>query len=293
MTHVSVIIPWSNRPELVDTLCQNVGEFRKGQAEVIVVNCGGSKHQLTDILNTVAFEGLRAVDIPSRTFNKALALNMGAVRAQAQYIFLLDADIFLGPNFLANAFAQVDQTCFITPEWVTESDAATTSSKLLTFIQHSTLSLQDGRIIEFEQDRRRFADGSRGGPGEVLVLRQHFLDVGGMNSKLLYWGWEDLDLHVRLRALLHLDRLCLGQVFHRTHGDEKRALLRANRMASSEFNLAAAYERYTQGNFLGTLREDQAKWNEATAEIAARSGRRALDSESNCPELLPQERNGQ
>jgi N-terminal domain of galactosyltransferase len=270
MTHVSVIIPWSNRPELVDTLCQNVGEFRKGQAEVIVVNCGGSKHQLTDILNTVAFEGLRAVDI-----------------------FLLDADIFLGPNFLANAFAQVDQTCFITPEWVTESDAATTSSKLLTFIQHSTLSLQDGRIIEFEQDRRRFADGSRGGPGEVLVLRQHFLDVGGMNSKLLYWGWEDLDLHVRLRALLHLDRLCLGQVFHRTHGDEKRALLRANRMASSEFNLAAAYERYTQGNFLGTLREDQAKWNEATAEIAARSGRRALDSESNCPELLPQERNGQ
>lgn len=269
MTLVSVIIPWSNRPELTDTLRRNLVEFRKARAEVIVVNCGGNKRQLADILSTIEFDALRSVEIPNPTFNKALSLNMGALRARTSHIFLLDADIFLGIDFLINAMAEANKSCFVTPEWVTESGAVgQRSSKLLTFIQHTQLSLKDGRTIEFEQDRRRFSDGSRGGPGEVLVQRQHFLDVGGMNSKLVYWGWEDLDLHVRLRALLNLRRFCLGQVFHLTHGDEKRALLGANRTASSEFNLAVAYERYSRGNFFGTLREDQAKWNDTVHEIS-------------------------
>jgi len=125
------------------------------------------------------------------------------------------------------------------------------------------LLLQNGRTIEFEQDRRRFPDGSRGALGELLIGRKQFVDVGGMNSRLLYWGGEDLDFHIRVCAELGLRRKYLGEVVHLTHGDKTRMLLRASKAASSDFNLAVAYEQYSKGNFIGTLLQDEAMYTPA------------------------------
>jgi glycosyltransferase involved in cell wall biosynthesis len=260
MLTASVVIPWANRPELEDTLAQNRPVFDEVGADVVIVNCGGQSGMINSILANHQGNRIRHLEIMNPSFNKALSLNIGVLHTRSDCVLLLDADIVLQSAFLRNALDAINiADSFVTPEWVVESIAYSgPPSHVRALIQRTQLLLQNGRIVEFEQDRRRFADGSRGGLGEILIGRKQFVDVGGMNSRLLYWGGEDLDFHIRLCAELGLHRVCLGEVVHLTHGDKKRMLLRDSKSTSSEFNLAVAYEQYSKGNFIGTLLHDEA-----------------------------------
>ena len=74
---LSVIIPWSNRPEIKTTLDANGPLFGTRDVEVIVVNCGGDNSQLLELLRGPAVASLRCVELTATTFNKSLALNLG------------------------------------------------------------------------------------------------------------------------------------------------------------------------------------------------------------------------
>lgn len=268
MPEVSVIIPWSNRPELEITLAKNRVAFSSVDSEVLIANCGGDRALLESILSANLFEGLRLVDIPQARFNKCLAINLGVLRSQSEHIFLLDADVILAADFLPRALEYANERSFVTVEWVVDSNATYKSNALTESIQTMELVWDNGRRVSFEFYRQRLRDQARGGPGLICLLKKHFIQVCGMNSALLGWGWEDLDLIIRLLWSVEIKRISLGEAIHLAHDNARRNLVGKTREQSLWTNMSVCYANYANGRFLGTLDQDISTWNSKTTERA-------------------------
>lgn len=261
---LTVVIPWCDRPELARTLEGNRAPFEAARAEVLVVGCGGTPGRLEALLEGLVFPGLRWIRLPEAEFDKALALNLGAFRARGDRLFFLDADVILEPGFFDVALDRIAESRFVTLDRVVESEPGPPAEELpgLTEMAH-VIELVDagGRKITLETNRVRFEDGSRSAPGMILLPRAAFREVGGMNSDLEGWGWEDLDLVARL-LFAGYERISSGSGTHLTHGDEKRALGGSSRPASEARNFQRCLTNYRHGHYLGTYEDDVATWGE-------------------------------
>lgn len=259
---LSVVIPWRDRRELAVSLGHNLPLLSPWGAEVVVASCGGDPVLLREALAGVSPPAVRVVEIPAPGFNKGLALNLGVHAAGAGRLFLLDTDVLLEEAFLARALPRLDGRSFVTVGRVAESSPAPVdeAAGLAEIAWSVELVARGGRKARVETNRVRFRDGSRGGPGLILLEREHFLAVGGMNSDLEGWGWEDLDLVARLQLALGLKRLTEGRAVHLTHGDEVRALQGLSRGASEQANFAQCLANYRLGCFTGTYGDDVAAW---------------------------------
>ena len=264
---LSVIITWYDRPELRRTLAENGLILDRYEAEVIVVNCGGSETELREVLSGPGPRRLRRVDVQTTVFNKSLALNLGASVAQSERLFLLDADIILKEDFLPTAFEAVAARRFFTVERVLESNPEPSPPQ-----DHSQDHLEEmtnqlsfvgrGGRRATAAVRRRFHEGSRNAPGLVVLAREHFLKVGGMNADLLGYGWEDRDLLLRLQFALGLEELSAGTVIHLSHKDESQHEAWRDRRKGEELNFAACVKNYRAGHYAGTYYDDLSVWKE-------------------------------
>jgi hypothetical protein len=123
-------------------------------------------------------------------------------------------------------------------------------------IEERTLVTTDGRRAVL---RKRKVGATRVGDGLVLVRKQDLTDAGGLNSKLVGWGYEDTDFQLRLQFLLGLERVDAGEVIHLTHPTTQRSLESWNR------NMAQSFSNYARGHYLGTLEQDALAWGYAVA----------------------------
>jgi len=267
---LSVIIPWCDRPELEHTLVANAACFAAAGVEVVVVCCAGDEAWLSAALARVPVP-VTWVDVPADGFNKALALNLGAHAARGEHLFFLDADVLLHEELLPAALAQLAQGGFVTVDRVLESaapprcdDTGQSPVQAVQSLAYAVgLQTADGRTVWVETNRMRFDDGSRSGPGLVLLRRADFVAVGGMNSDLVGWGWEDLDLVARLQLTGVAERRSLGQVTHLTHDDHRRA--GASTRDSERDNFAVCLANYRLGHLRGTYDDDVGECAEAIA----------------------------
>lgn len=259
---LSVVIPWRDRRELAVSLAHNLPLLAPLKAEVVVASCGGDPALLDEVRAGLSSLALRVVEIPSPKFNKSLALNLGVHAARAGRLFLLDTDVLLDEAFLPRALPRLDGRSFVTVRRVVEAhrSPAAEAPGLAEIAWSVELVAQGGRKARVETNRVRFRDGSRGGPGLILLEREHFLAVDGMNSDLEGWGWEDLDLVARLQLALGLKRRTEGRAVHLTHGDEVRDLSGRSRGASEQANFAQCLANYRLGHYAGTYGDDVATW---------------------------------
>lgn len=261
---LSIIIPWSNRREIVTTLQENSVIFGAHDLEVIIVNCGGDSAQLHQATTGIQLTRLRCIELQDAEFNKALALNIGVYAARAPRLFFLDTDVILKEDFFAAVLPMLDTRCFVTVERVFESLGVSVDkqSQLEEVVQWIQLVATNNREAKVETNRARFKDGSRSAPGLVLLGRQHFIEIDGMNSDLRGWGWEDMDLLVRLQLALGLRQCYMGSAVHLTHGDEVRYFGPGGRSASEQLNLSICMENYRLGHFSGTYADDVKTWKD-------------------------------
>ncbi|PYR75704.1 MAG: glycosyl transferase family 2 [Acidobacteria bacterium] len=265
---LSIVIPWSNRPELATTMRRNTEAFESLAAEVLVVNCGGDPRALESVVNASAPRCLRVIDVCSECFNKCLALNVGAFLSRASRLLFLDADIVISATVLAGMVERADQHSFVTMQWVIESDATERRTDLVECTQTMEYVWTDGQRLSFELFRSRGADLARGGPGLICVLREHFLAVHGMNSRLAGWGWEDQDLIIRLLAMTGLRRVLFGEAQHLAHDDSRRTLNGTTRHEADQRNMSICYANYERRSFLGTLRRDLVTYKDRLLEYS-------------------------
>lgn len=254
---LSVIIPWCDRAELLRTLTDNAAIFERHEVEVVVVNCAGDEQWLGDALGRLTVPVTR-VDVPADGFNKALALNLGVYAARGEHLFFLDCDVILDADFLDEALGRLAGGEFVTIERVVESKPPESSPSPAEGVQGIAnaigLVTPQGDTVWIETNRVRFDDGSRSGPGLIVLRRDHFEAVDGMNSDLLGWGWEDLDLVARLQLSGLARRRALGQVVHLSHGNAKRA---GGDTAETEHdNFSVCLANYRLGYHRGTYADD-------------------------------------
>ncbi|SEL76513.1 N-terminal domain of galactosyltransferase [Stigmatella aurantiaca] len=259
--HLSIIIPWSGRPELDATLGRNRRFFAAHPFEVLVVNCGGDIRMFRRVLRAHRFPGLRGLEMRGTSFNKSLALNLGASTARAGHLLFLDTDVVLRRDFLAESLALLGKRHFVTVDRVFESHPPSKRRSRLRELAYLMRFVdQKGRIAQVETRRMNLRDGSRNGPGLVMMRRKHFEEINGMNAELSGWGWEDLDLLIRLQLALGLTQKRHGDVVHLTHGDEQHRLGGMHRKASELINLSTCLENYRTGYYWGTCEGDFQKW---------------------------------
>ncbi|ADO74399.1 galactosyltransferase-related protein [Stigmatella aurantiaca] len=258
---LSIIIPWCRRPELDVTLRRNRRFFTAHPFEVLVVNCGGSVRTFRKLLRAHRFPGLRGLEMRDTSFNKSLALNAGASAARANCFLFLDADVVLRGDFLEGALAKLGTKHFVTVDRLFESHpAARRRSRLRELAYLMRFVDRKGRAAQVETQRVNLSDGSHGGPGLVMLRRKHFEEVNGMNSNLRGWGWEDMDLLVRLQLALGLSQRRHGEAVHLTHGDDQRDLGGIHKKASELLNLFRCLENYREGYYWGTRDADVETW---------------------------------
>jgi glycosyltransferase involved in cell wall biosynthesis len=263
MKKFSVVIPWSRRPELRDTLGLNAPLFRRHDVEVVVVNCGGDPGQVASLVGERGIDDLRYVTIPAASFNPSLARNLGAFCCSGKVLFFLDADIVIKSDIFDEVGPLLDaQPCFVKVQRVRE--ARPQLDPTFAFVAQQTDTREmisvDGRkasMIDFW-----WADGSRCGSGLLLMNRNDLLAVGGFNSSLIGWGFEDIDLTLRLQFLLRLAPRAAGEVLHMTHGDDLRNVHGSSRLHDFACNRAVCFENYRRSRFVGTYADDVSAWQE-------------------------------
>ena len=261
---LSVVIPWSNRSELRRSLTENAFHLRKRGIEVVLVNGGGSLPEVESIARDAGWSGIRVVHVPAATFNKPICLNLGAAFARAKTIFLLDADVVLTGGFLQKACNTVQNgACFVSIAKVIESEP----DKVPHRWNRDAAIRQRSSTTRFTTANGRKAtivhtvtcDGTRTGPGLIVVARKHFVAVGGFNSNLTGWGFEDYDFQIRLQLLLGLKRRTFGRAVHLSHES-------VDGRETDWRNQQTCLENYGRGMFTGTYRADIERWKQQAVE---------------------------
>ena len=124
-----------------------------------------------------------------------------------------------------------------------------------------TVTGASGQTAAVDTSKYYFNEGARSAPGVLLVSRENLLKVGGLNSDLTGWGWEDTDLLVRLQLKCNLRHHQIGRGTHISHADERRELAGYGSPVESQGrNSAVCIARYRAGIFDGTLDRDLQDW---------------------------------
>jgi len=223
---VSVIVAVSNRPGLVAALRASYQQNNNECAEVVVVHSADDQDWLEKRLCVLNLP-ITHIGSGKRSFNKSYQVNIGAAVARGELLMLQDADVILPSGFLEAAayFATPTGMCCLAA--VAEAEYPT---------------------------RRRIA------PGNLLCRRDTFTHIGGMSSDLVGWGWEDLDLLIRLR-LAGVEIFSTGVGIHLTHSDRFRSIIDSvDAQASDGKNRLISLERISRKGISGTYEVDVNNW---------------------------------
>lgn len=264
---VSYIIPWCDRSELAITLDGNRKLFSAESSQVIIVNAGGNFAWLKTIVTKHRMPNVELVNIDVPSFNKCTCFNVGASYAVADKIFLLDCDVTVPAEVIDESVAALNNGNFITIQDGIESDPEGHYQvlKVPFYIERKVVSrflFDNGNSasVEFQQSNH-----GRSLCGLMLLYKDHYIEVGGCDSRIKGWGFEDYDLQIRLQAQLGLQRVSLGRATHITHATAPADDLTLNNKRNTE----QCFKRYSSGNFLGTYAEDVEYTKSRCTRIAA------------------------
>ncbi|WP_420574471.1 galactosyltransferase-related protein [Kordia sp.] len=256
--NVTIIIPWSNRPDLADSLEKNYNIFNVDHIEIIIVNFGGNVEEVTTIVNASALKNIELIHIESDVFNKSKALNIGVHHAKNDTIFILDCDIVINDAISDITANLKDDNSFLTLDKTVESnrsDKKIIKGEVKELAYYIGFKGQDGNEVMVETNRMFLSENARSCPALLMMSKANFIKIGGMNADLVGWGWEDIDLVYRLEY--HgIKRVKKGNCIHLSHSDNKRYLIKEDKATNEDLNFKKALANYLIGDFLGTYEED-------------------------------------
>lgn len=256
---LSVIIPWADRPELRFALEGNRAMLSEPGTDITIVNCGGDQASLVSICRGLSLPRATILDASSAPFSRSLARNLGLAWARSEWLFFLDADLILSPE-TADAARSVRNRSSVYASVGTIIEAAApgeteSSGKVVIETFTENVVRIGGRSATLRFSAR--SDGRRCGSGQILVRREHALAAGGYDSRLVGWGFEDIDFQLRLQFACHLEHVIIGGGQHLTSTFSPAEV----RLRRQQFlaNKCSCYSRYESGSFYGTLTADEAR----------------------------------
>lgn len=261
---LSIIVTWRDRCELERTIDSLVCSIVPLGGEIIVVNYSGDAQLLQSQIE--GRSNTRVITVMGEQyFNKSAAQNMGVSVARNDVLFFCDCDIIVDEECIAlltNSVA-AEKGLFCTVAGVTETEINAREARHVTRFGYTlNICTADGRELTIVDNEEDGDDGTRQAPGLLFVRKANLLAIGGYNSALEGWGWEDQDIISRLTLGLGLKRLQYGQFSHVSHDDRARMAHYpdfASRWESRDRMFRKALSNYDDGNFIGSYRQDVAR----------------------------------
>ena len=275
--HLTTIVPWCQRPELAQSLRHNTPFLRAMGSEVIIVNCGGDAEMLKRMLASPDLIETTQIDVPVERFNASRARNIGAHAAKASVLFFLDSDMLIPGDLRQCIDKCAEQRSYVTFRHVVDQPKkplpvvkpGNLSVKNVIRQQSMTFEWSEGHTTSLLMSWVDFGRGTQLGPGQVMVQKQHVVEIGGYRSNLIGWGWEDLDFQVRLQHAGIAPVFVDDELVHLAHEDTKRDLRQGElKKQSVRANMLRSCELYCDGDFIGTYHSDVAEWQAAAHLVA-------------------------
>lgn len=177
----SIIIPTYNRRELLRRTLQSLAlqSYPADRFEVVVVDDGSTDGTDAMVQQLQVPYVLRYVRQPNR--GRAAARNAGVRAAAADLLIFLDSDVAVAREFVEAHVRAHDEPGRVVKEPVIHVPTMDTPLDL------------EPKLTDMSS--AFFATGN------VSVARRHFEEAGFFNESFREYGWEDLEMGDRLRAL--------------------------------------------------------------------------------------------
>ena len=182
----SIIIPTYNRKPILEKCIQALenqvitDQQLVRNYEIIIVD-DGSTDNTVSWLNEQSFPHVRL--FCQRHQGPATARNLGIENAQGEIIIFIDSDLVVTENFIQAHANCLSQSC----------DRAFTYGRVINTSNFDNPTAEPYKLTDFSA--AYFATGN------VAIHRQWLEKAGGFDPQFQLYGWEDLELGVRLKKL--------------------------------------------------------------------------------------------
>ena len=182
MVEISIIIPVFNSGSFLYDSVKSVRNSIGGSFEIILVDDGSTDSITIETLNS--FSEHEVLILRKENGGPASARNLGVKHAKGDFLFFLDSDNTIRPDYLKRAIDVINNeekigVVYSKPNFI--GDFHNLSQRFITKAFNFD-SLLAGNYIDMCS----------------LVRRQAFEDVGGFDESKSLIGWEDWDLWIRI-----------------------------------------------------------------------------------------------
>ncbi len=270
--NLSLVIPWSNRPGLLEMLLHtnsvlnDVLSSAGWTTSIIISSVSGNPSMLADIVTRSRIT-CTTIHAEAEFFNKSLALNLGVHHATTRFLLLVDADVLLSEEIIRSFLEQAEQGMENTFAVVRQLREKTSDPNTAFRSSAHLEEIRETLLIKCHDGTTACADyvfgpeGLRPTFGQLFLRRNAFVSIDGANSGLRGWGFQDTDLILRLQLKLGLRPIAVGIAQHLTHDNNLRETVTGQTVAYSQrANRASAMSNYMLGHFLGTYSRDCESW---------------------------------
>jgi len=225
---VSLIITTYNRPDALAAVLESVRHQRRLPDETIIVD-DGSDEQTAAVVNfySAATPRLRHLWQPHDGFRPARMRNWGIAEARSEYIALVDGDMVLHPQFLADHLAYAREGCYLqgvrVPLTARATDAYLNES-FRVWPWHIDGLPKMKYAVRSDVLAQMFVSQPSGSLKRIHSCNQSFwrddlLEANGFDERFNDHGGEDLDLCTRLLEIGVLQRRLrfTGLAYHLYH----------------------------------------------------------------------------
>lgn len=251
LNDLTILMSVKNRIEIIETLLYLDKQFKEHKPlEILIVSQDNNIQYLEESLkdlNTIN-DFVKIIHCPQDMFNKSLALNIGIGQSKGKKILQLDVDIQLNVLNLKKMVNHLIEDTFVILKEIKESeeDVIEGDIKEFKFALGFKISNMD---ISVDTSKYYFNNGTKMAPGMILAWKKDLEDIQGYDSNLEGYGFEDIDLIIRLKATGR-KLIEAGYGIHLTQIADK------TRRRSDTNNLWYCVDKYHIGNFYGTMNQD-------------------------------------
>ena len=182
----SIVIPTYDRKPILEK-CLTALEHQNytGDYEVVVVD-DGSNDGTVEWLRETPFPHVRLITQDHQ--GPSAARNLGVEQAKGDMIVFIDSDLVVLPGFLSNHDAKLQQG-----RRETGSDRFFTYGRVVNTANFENPTSEPYKITDYSA--AFFATGN------VAIARHWLIEAGLFDTGFQLYGWEDLELGVRLKNL--------------------------------------------------------------------------------------------
>lgn len=184
---LSIVIPTYNRQPILEK-CLQALEYQRTDIpyEIIVVDDGSTDRTVDWLQQSADFPHVRLLQ--QNHLGPAAARNLGVAQAKGDTIIFIDSDLVVTEVFLQSHLEALRQA-----EQELGSDCLFTYGNVINTCNFENPTTEPFKVTDYS--RAYFATGN------VAIARKWLDQAGLFDTRFQLYGWEDLELGVRLKQL--------------------------------------------------------------------------------------------